>query len=62
MKLSGQGSGLGEAVQQLEHQLVDGHWVLAFETPALAEAAMHNIRKQADLTRRLFKEVLQPLL
>ena len=53
---------MGEAVQQLEHQLVDGHWVLAFETPALAEAAMHNIRKQADLTRQLIKEVLQPLL
>jgi len=57
-----QGSGLGEAVHQLEQQLVDGHWVLAFETPALAEAAMHHIREQAHLTQQLFKELLQPLL
>ncbi len=49
-------------MHQLEQQLVDGHWVLAFETPALAESAMHHIQKQADVTKELFKEVLRPMI
>jgi hypothetical protein len=57
-----QGARLGEMVHQLEQQLVDGHWVLAFETPALAESALHHIQKHVDLTKELFRELLQPML
>lgn len=48
-------------MQQLEQQLVDGHWVLAFEDAESAEAAAQHVGQQAELAKSLLREVLQPL-
>lgn len=57
-----QGVSMGEAVHQLEQQLIDGHWVLSFESARLAESVMQHITKQAEMCKELLREVMQPLL
>lgn len=53
---------LGETIHQLEEQLVDGHWVLAFETPEKAQAARNMVSQRAELVCSLLKGGLSPLL
>ena len=53
---------MGETVHQLEQQLVDGHWVLSFESARLAESVMSRIEEQAQAAKELLTEVMQPLL
>ena len=57
-----QNAKMGEAMHQLEQQLVDGHWVLAFENSEQAQAAHRELQSQASAMHGLLKEVLSPLL
>lgn len=52
---------MGEVVHELEQQLVDGHWVLSFESPRTAEQALRYVTDQANTAKGLIREVLQPL-
>lgn len=47
---------------QLDQQLVDGHWVLAFPDPAAALQAKQLLEERAAALRILYARVLQPLL
>lgn len=53
---------MGETVHQLEQQLVDGHWVLSFESARLAESVMNHVKEQTRIAKELLRDVLQPLL
>lgn len=52
---------LGEAAQQLQEQLADGHWVLAFPNAAEARAAQDSVQQQAGHMKALLAHILSPL-
>jgi hypothetical protein len=47
---------------QLQRQLVDGHWVLAFRDAASGQQAAQLVAEHANRLRQLYAEQLAPLL
>lgn len=52
----------GETGYQLEQQIVDGHWVLAFQNKESAESAQVRVAKATEFMKSLVRECLSSML
>ncbi len=57
-----QGASIGGIGQQLQRQLVDGHWVLAFRDAGSAQQAAQMVAEHASKLRQHYTSLLAPLL
>lgn len=57
-----QGASIGGMGQQLQRQLVDGHWVLAFRDSGSAQQAAQMVTDHASRLRQHYAALLAPLL
>lgn len=57
-----QGASIGGMSHQLQRQLVDGHWVLAFRDAASAQQAAQSVSEHSSRLRLLYAEQLASLL
>ena len=60
--LSKQAAKPGETGHHLEQQIVDGHWVLSFQSKELAEKAQNHAAKMSKFMKLLVRECLITLL